>query len=608
MDSALNLLKEEINKTNEAEHDLAKWKLGVTAALGAAAFGLADKTSNPNYWLLLLVPFVCAYIDLYAYQYQFRILVIARFLREHPEDDAVLQSYEELCERRRREGIFSLGSRAGIACSLGASLLGPLLYLLRRWHESGKFFSIQPPLVVAGVLWFVGVLLIVSLWGRFKYQAKKISSESGQQLNALIKPGYSRAEIRAISAFLENMGTLTFAPLPNGLFPAAALGTEHSYTGYSYVWVRDNIHIAHAHFAIGRTGVAVGNVRTLMAYFIKYQKRFLDIIDRAADADIPMNRPHIRFDGNSLEEVKEKWSHAQNDALGYFLWMFSKLVNEKALTPGADELKMLALFPLYFEAIRYWQDEDSGHWEEARKISASSIGVVVAGLTEFRRLLLNAGPLRDHRGTLLTAEMLELLIEPGRAALERILPSECIESDPLKQRRYDAALLFLIYPLQIVEGQMADRILADVIAHLQGKVGIRRYFGDSYWAPDYKKKLKPAERTAEVSDNVSGRDRLLSAVGQEAQWCIFDPTISCIFGLKFKSTRSPEYLAKQTEYLNRSLGQITAADRTDVPGFRCPELYYLEAGRYVPNDHVPLLWTQANLMLAMKLMEDNCLL
>jgi hypothetical protein len=433
---------------------------------------------------------------------------------------------------------------------------------------------------------------------------------TNQQLNALIKPGYSLAEIRAISAFLENMGTLTFASLPNGLFPAAALGGESSYTGYSYVWVRDNIHIAHAHFRMGRTGVAVRNLRTLMRYFIKHKERFLDIIEGSADANSPMNRPHIRFDGNSLEEVKEKWAHAQNDALGYFLWMFSKLVNEGALTPVADELNMLALFPRYFEAIRYWQDEDSGHWEEARKISASSIGVVVAGLTEFGKLLPNAGPLRDPRGTLITTEKLEplveMMIERGHAALREILPSECIQPDPFKQRRYDAALLFLMYPLQIVEGQIADRILTDVITRLQGEAGIRRYLGDSYWAPDYKKKLKPAERTADVSDDLSSRNRLLPGVGQEAQWCIFDPSISCIFGLKFKSTRLPEYLAKQTEYLNRSLGQITAADQTDVPAFRCPELYYLEAGRYVPNDHVPLLWTQANLMLAIKLMEDNC--
>jgi len=428
------------------------------------------------------------------------------------------------------------------------------------------------------------------------------------QLNTLIRPTYSLAEIRAISALLEAMGTLTFASLPNGLFPAAALGSAKSYTGYSYVWVRDNVHIAHAHFRVGRTGVAIRNLRTLMAYFIKHQKRFVDIIEGTADAAIPMNRPHIRFDGNTLEEVKEKWAHAQNDALGYFLWMFCKLVNERMLAPGEDELNMLALFPPYFEAIGYWQDEDSGHWEETRKISASSIGVVVAGLTEFRKLLSSAGPLRDQRGTFITAEMLEPLIERGQAALREILPAECIQPDPLKQRRYDSALLFLIYPLEIVEGQTGDRILADVINHLQGDVGIRRYLGDSYWAPDYKEKLRPAERTADASDDLSSRNRLLPAVGQEAQWCIFDPNISSTFGLKFKSTRLSEYRAKQAEYLNRSLGQITAADQEDVPVFRCPELYYLEDGCYVPNDHTPLLWTQAKLMLALKLMEETCLL
>jgi hypothetical protein len=64
--------------------------------------------------------------------------------------------------------------------------------------------------------------------------------------------------------------------------------------------------------------VAVQNLRTLMKYFIKHRKRLLDIIEGVADPNIPMNRPHIRFDGRSLEEVKEKWAHAQNDALGYF--------------------------------------------------------------------------------------------------------------------------------------------------------------------------------------------------------------------------------------------------------------------------------------------------
>lgn len=433
---------------------------------------------------------------------------------------------------------------------------------------------------------------------------------NNQQLKTLVKPEYSPDELQAISSFLEKKGTLTFASLPNGLFPAAALSGKKSYTGYSYVWVRDNVHIAHAHFRVGRTDVAIRNLRALMEYFTKYRHRFLDIISGAADPNIPMNRPQIRFNGESLEEVNEKWAHAQNDALGYFLWMFCKLANEEALTPSREELETLILFPTYFAVIRYWQDEDSGHWEEARKIEASSIGAVVAGLAEFKKLQ-DSSVIPNAVGTnsaanMVDPNMIDPLIKRGRDALNQILPSECIQPDPGKRRRYDAALLFLVYPLQIVEGEMADQIVHDVIANLQGEIGVRRYLGDSYWAPDYKKKLKPAARTADVSDDPSARDRLLSAPGEEAQWCIFDPIISCIFGMKFKSTSSSDDLATQTAYLNRSFGQITAAGQPTLPPFRCPELYYLESGHFVPNDHVPLLWTQANLMLSMKLMEETC--
>ncbi len=175
MDSTLGLLKEEINKTMEAEHDLAKWKLGVTAALGVAAFGLA-KDSNPNYWLLLLIPFVCAYVDLYVYQYQVRIRVIARFLREHHEGDALMQEYERDCEHWRGQHLFSLGNWAGLGCSLGASLLGPVFYFLKRWRgEVPDSLLISP--VAAGVIWLLGALLVISLWLYFQYQARKVAKE-----------------------------------------------------------------------------------------------------------------------------------------------------------------------------------------------------------------------------------------------------------------------------------------------------------------------------------------------------------------------------------------------------------------------------------------------
>ena len=100
------------------------------------------------------------------------------------------------------------------------------------------------------------------------------------------------------------------------------------------------------------------------------------------------NRPHVRFDGRTLSAIgDQRWADAQNDALGYFLWLSSTLAASGALKPDANAVSVLTRFVRYFAAIRFWQDEDSGHWEEQRKVSASSIGTVVAGLEAFADLL-----------------------------------------------------------------------------------------------------------------------------------------------------------------------------------------------------------------------------
>jgi len=427
-----------------------------------------------------------------------------------------------------------------------------------------------------------------------------------KQMAKRIRPHYAEEEIQRLTAYLEDKGTLNFPTLPNGLFPAAALAADKGYTGYSYIWVRDNIHVAHAHYAVGRVSTAVKNVRTLAQYFFKHKERFLGIIEGRTNADLPMNRPHIRFNGDTLEEVDEKWAHAQNDALGYFLWLFSKLVHDRELDPVREELELLALFPRYFEAIRFWEDEDSGHWEENRKISASSIGTVVAGLRQYAKLAARAGGARDTENVRIDWAYVESLIGRGEDAMRSILPAECIQPDSSKARPYDGALLFLIYPLEVIERAVADQILENVKAHLEGPYGIRRYLGDSYWAPDYKNKLGLEERTIDFSGDLAGRNRLLPSLGQEAQWCIFDPIVSCIYGKRFRKAPRESTLQKQATYLNRALGQITSEDCRHVKAFRCPELFYLEDGRYVPNDHVPLLWTQANLMLSLKFMQESC--
>ena len=165
----------EINQVAEMEHDLAKWKLVVTAALGVAAFGLA-KDSSSNFWMLLLVPFVCAYIDLRAYQGQLRVQLIAWFLREHGGRDELLQKYEKECDRLRqpRQHFFSLDNWATFGCSIGASVLATVFYFLPRAQPKVQDIVLVPPLA-ARVILVSGAVFVVFFWLYFQWQVRKIS-------------------------------------------------------------------------------------------------------------------------------------------------------------------------------------------------------------------------------------------------------------------------------------------------------------------------------------------------------------------------------------------------------------------------------------------------
>ncbi|MDJ0508064.1 MAG: glycoside hydrolase family 15 protein [Crocosphaera sp.] len=234
-----------------------------------------------------------------------------------------------------------------------------------------------------------------------------------QTIGQLIRENYSLSDIQAINSLLEQQNTLSFPILDNGLFPAAELISDTEYTGYSNVWIRDNIYLAYAHYFCGQKNIAINTVNTLMKYFNKHQLKFVNIIKGKVDKNEIMKRPHIRFHGETLDEIAQEWGHAQNDALGYFVWFYSKLVREEIITPNANQLKIIGLIIVYFKAIKYWQDEDSGHWEEDPKIEASSIGVVVAALTEIKQLLkekLSADDLM-YETELITVNFLDKLIK-----------------------------------------------------------------------------------------------------------------------------------------------------------------------------------------------------
>ena len=174
-----HLLKGEVNQTLESLHDFAKWKLIVTSALAAAAFGLTSAAATTRYWLLLFIPFACAYIDLNCYQYLIRISVIARSLRGVAASDADLAHYEQLCDELRECGVFSLGEYAQVAVSLAISLVAPAFTVL-------QFRSANQPIGmwIAIAFWALGVFSVLILWWYYKRTNNIVKTHPEQKVES----------------------------------------------------------------------------------------------------------------------------------------------------------------------------------------------------------------------------------------------------------------------------------------------------------------------------------------------------------------------------------------------------------------------------------------
>jgi Glycosyl hydrolases family 15 len=417
-------------------------------------------------------------------------------------------------------------------------------------------------------------------------------------LRHLISDHYTRDSLQRIKVVLAVHHSHQILPVANGLFAASPSQEADSLTGYQNVWVRDNVMVANSFRLRSELAPAIACVQGLTRFFVTQLPRFREIIhDPIGLLKEDVNRrPHVRFLAPNLGDSPETWPHAQNDALGQALWLRFVLAKTGALPFTADDAEVYGVFPAYFAAIRYWRDSDSGAWEEGRKINNSSVGAVVAGLEEVltykERTRSDVGV--DLPLAPLTPENLRELIAEGRKRLADTLP---FESPP--ERKVDSALLFLIHPLDMLRSpQREDAILNLVQARLKGKVGIKRYPGDSYFCQDYDEWFPPGEMSSDFSERLDFRDAHLQT-DCEAQWCIFDPLLSVIYGQRYLKDRSDtRSFQKQVHYFNRSLAQVS-------PTGACPELYFLKHRSYIPNAHTPLAWTQANQALALHLMEQS---
>lgn len=610
-------LSEEIIDAHRTRADFLKWKLLITAALGVAGLGLSkDTVGKDTTALLALIPLVCVYVDLLCTNLNLRIILIGTYFAQQRGD-----AYECRTRAASNKGWFDLEDYA----LYGSTYAACIILALFVTTIPDYWCHIPTNVVILGCV--IGLIFTRHTQKSVASIMKKNTPVRLQHtdLNPYIQENYRSEDIASLDTYLTESGTFKFNCMDNGLFPAVGQAEEDDLSGYQHAWVRDNVHIAHAHFVWGATHTALKTADALMVFFATQQDRIRQVINAPSLADDPMNRPHIRFNGRTQQMLEEKWAHAQNDALGYFIWFYCKTAGQRTSGINDTALETLALLVVYLQAISYWKDRDSGHWEEERKIGASSIGAVVAGLRQMKTLcsdqnLYERHPLSVHG---IDVQFLNKLEEKGVHVLDQILPYESVESD--MKRRYDAALLFLIYPLDVVTSDQAMQILTDVKSALQGEIGIRRYPNDSYWCPNYRNFFTLGARSTDFSDDISQRDSHRKE-GMEAQWCIFDSIISCIHGIRaLRGEGGEEEWNEQIRYLNRSLGQLTAKKKTGVlntilgwlmPKKRkessslplCPEAYFYENGHLVPNDHVPLQWAQANLKMALHWLNQSTLI
>ena len=422
--------------------------------------------------------------------------------------------------------------------------------------------------------------------------------KSKAKLKTLLRDSYNAKSLATIAKYLEAHLSHLLRPIANGLFAATPELKEGSISGYQNAWIRDNVMVANSFRLRGKLDVAKDTSQGLTNYFSKHLNRFHKIIASPALKENVQERPHVRFDALTLGEIGENWPHAQNDALGYALWLRFVMANssERPWPLAAADWQVYGLFPDYFAAIEFWSDPDSGSWEETRKVNNSSVGVVIAGLVQIRRCILQTVASRAELPASVDKNFLrkiDSLIDKGRERLAKTLP---FESPP--ERMMDGALLFLIYPVDVLKSRgMENSILNLTEARLRGPMGIKRYLGDSYFCQDYDRWFPPEQQAADFSNSIAYRDALL-APGCEAQWNLFDPIVSIIYGQRYAESRQSSDLERQTYYFNRSLSQNTADGQ-------CPELYFLKDGKYVINDHTPLAWTQANQALALHMMEKS---
>lgn len=272
--------------------------------------------------------------------------------------------------------------------------------------------------------------------------------------------------------------------LPNGAY-TASLSSD-----YSFVWIRDVVYtvLPFIHSTSDRYEKAY---HALFDLFRDYEWK-IDIHTEKKPVYL-FEYIHSRY-STDLKELPQEWGHAQNDAIGAFLWGVGEgMRNGHKVIRDQKDLAILQKLVDYLECLQYWQSEDNGMWEENMELHASSVGACVAGLHAVKMLV----------------DVDDELIRKGEETLRFLLPRESVTKET------DLALLSLVYPYRILDRKTALTIVEMVAGRLEREYGCIRYLNDRYYNR-----------------------------GREAEWCFGFPWLGLCYQELGLFEKAYEYIAK----------------------------------------------------------------
>ncbi len=328
---------------------------------------------------------------------------------------------------------------------------------------------------------------------------------------------------------------------PTGLFTASASDVT---TGYNKAWLRDIYFMTLGFKYTREMDVVKETAKALLQILAKHKEK----ITWAAT-----NRPpyatyqyiHARYNPETFDEYWEEWGNKQNDAVGEVLYLIADCENSGHNVVETDEEKELVqMLVNYLNNIEYWNDEDSGIWEENQEVRASSIGSVVCALKSASKLPYVNIP--------------EGMIQKGEEALRALLPRET------STRFCDLALLTLIFPFEVTTKEETEIILSNVEYFLTRDMGVIRYRNDRYY-----------------NKNKDG-------YSEEAEWSMGLAWLAIIYARMGNLEKAEHYLERAGKTIDKD-GLI-------------PELWYSHTDK--ANDNTPLGWAESMYVVALVCVRD----